>query len=266
LGRISASSSPGISYSPDPHHVPALSSQALSLPLSPPPGNYNYRIVTPNYHDQSLANSCPTFVNNPTGPSQNASHNTIGSNNFTYSHSDYGGHSQQSSRSASPSTAMHSRHSLSNIDNSRYPSSHAPPSPASGSSHTSHSAPPTPTYPISYASTNSYSHSRREIATSHPTVPHNNQLHSQSYLFQNNFAPNAVATHSPCHLPPPTLASNQKMGGAEISPLHWWSSSKRETRVSFIHPSSFNASIPALETCLSLSRGSKSSRGQLSCP
>ena len=111
LGRVSASS-----YSPDPHHVlPALSSQELSLPLSPPPGNYNYRIVTPNYHDQSLANSCPTFVNHPMGPSRNASHNTISSNNFTYSHSDYGGHSQQS-RSTSPSTAMHSRHSLSNIN------------------------------------------------------------------------------------------------------------------------------------------------------
>ena len=63
-------------------------------------------------------------------------------------------------------------------------------------------------YPISYASTNTYSHSHSdcEIATSHPTVPHNNELHS---LFQSNFAPNAVATHSPRHLPPLTLAPIQ---------------------------------------------------------
>ena len=210
-GRISPSSRPSTSYSPNPHHtLPALSAPGLSLPVSTP-SNYNYRTGTPSYHDQSLANPYPTYANTATGASQNCSHNAVGSSNFTYSHShsNYGGHSQQNSRPASPSATMHSRHSLSHISHSRYPSSHRPPSPILVSSHTSaHSGPPTPTYPVSYADTHTYSQPHSAMVTSQPAV-HNTQMQSQSYLFQSGYSPNTVIAHSPRYLPPLTLAPIQ---------------------------------------------------------
>jgi hypothetical protein len=195
----SPSSSPGTSYSPDPHHtLPALSSPGLSLSV-PPPLNYNYLTVSASYHD----NPYPTFVNNAAGASQNSLRNAVGSStNFTYSHPhpNYGGHSQQNSRSTSPSTTMHSRHSLSHISNSRYPSSHVPPSPTSGSSKTSHSGSSTPSYPVSCADnhTHSYYPHHSATVTSQPAV--HSQLQSQSYLFQNAYTPNAVIANSPRYL------------------------------------------------------------------
>jgi zinc finger protein CreA/MIG len=204
--RVSATSSPSTSYSSDIHHIlPAVSSSELSLPASAPL-DYNYRSGTTSYPP---ANPYSTFVNNATisGPSQNGSHNAVGSTNFTYSHSypNYGGHSQQHSRSTSPSSAtMPSRHSLSHISNSHYASSAGPPSPTSVSSHTSHSGPPTPTYSFSYGD---YTHPHSTMVASQPPV-HNGQI-SQSHLFQNAYTPNGVIAHSPRYSPPLTLAPIQ---------------------------------------------------------
>jgi hypothetical protein len=188
--RISPTPSPSTSYSLNTHRIPsAVSSLEVDLPVSSPL-NYNYRMI----YDQPYG----TFVNNP---SQDGSHNTV------HSHSHYGG---PPSRSTSPCAAMPSRHSLSHINNPHYSSSHGPPSPTSVSSHTSaHSGPPTPTYPVSYPGTHPYSHSHSTIVASQPAV-HNNQVQSQSYLFQNAYTPNGVIQpHSTRYSPPLTLAPIQ---------------------------------------------------------
>jgi zinc finger protein CreA/MIG len=203
--RVSATSSPSTSYSSDIHHIlPAVSSSELSLPASAPL-DYNYRSGTTSYQP---ANPYSTFVNNApiSGFSQNGSHNAVGSTNFTYSHSypTYGGHSQQHTRSTSPSASMSSRHSLSHISNPHYASSNGPPSPTSVSSHTSHSGPPTPTYSFSYGN---YTHPPSTMVASQPTV-HNGQM-SQSHLFQNAYTPNGIIAHSPRYSPPLTLAPIQ---------------------------------------------------------
>ena len=200
--RISQTSSPSSSYSPNTHHIlPAMSSPDLPLPVSSPL-SYSHRSGTAY---QSPANTYSTFANDPTGTSQISSHNAVGTGDFTYSHShsNYGDHSQQHSRSTSPSAAMPSRHSLSHISNPRYPSSYRPPSPTSVSSHTSaHSGSPTPTYHVSYADTHTYSHPHSAMVSNQPTV-NNSQINSQTYLFQNVYTP------TPRYLPPLTLAPIQ---------------------------------------------------------
>jgi zinc finger protein CreA/MIG len=202
--RISSSSSPSTSYSPNTHHIlPAVSSSDLSLPVSSPL-SYSHRSGT-TY--QSPVNPYSTFVND-TRVSQISSRNAVGTGNFTYSHShsNYGDHSQQHSRSTSPSVAMPSRHSPSHISKPRYLLSHGPPSPISVSSHTSaHSGPPTPTHHFSYADTHTYSHPHNAMASNQPTV-NNNQIHNQSHLFQDVYTPNVIA---PRYLPPLTLAPIQ---------------------------------------------------------
>ena len=196
--RISPSSTPSSSYSPNTHHIlPSVSSQELSLPVSSPL-SYNHRTGTAY---QSPANSHRSSLNDPTG------YNAVDTGNPTYSHShsNYGDQSQQHSRSTSPSPTMPSRRSLSHISNPRYPSSHGLASPISVSSHTSaHSGPPTPTYHF-YPDTHTYSHPHSTAVSIQPAA-NNSQIHSQSYLFQNVYTPNVIA---PRYLPPLTLAPIQ---------------------------------------------------------
>ena len=189
-GRLSGTSSPHSSYSPDTHQV--LHPPALPLPLSTSL-HYNYR----SDNNQTSSNTYSAFVSATPdlGTSQN---NAVGGSNFAYANTqpNYGGHAPQHSRSASPSAVVSSRHSISHINNPQYASSHgSPPSPNSVSSHPSaHSGPPTPTYPIPYSA-----------PATQPTI-HNGQVHTQTHDFQNVYAPNPVVAHSPRFLPPLTLA------------------------------------------------------------
>ena len=204
--RVSATPSP--SYSSDSRHtLPTMSSSQLSFPVL----NYNYRGGTTSYHDQTLSNQYGTFVNNPSpvsGTSQNDSLNAVGGSNFSYSHSSYtyDNHSQQHSRSTSPSAVMPSRLSISHINNSQYPSHGPPSSPSVSSSTSAQSGPPTPSYAYTY-NTDQYTHPHAMVA-SQPTA-HNTQIHSSSHLFQDNYTPNGVVTHPPRYSPPLTLAPIQ---------------------------------------------------------